>query len=182
MIAAPEPTYLGEGARLAIPGVGELVLVDDGQLRWQAPEGSVATLDFRDGGRYIHQAADPSRRLAIIVSERSEEVYVLEAARESRARLEQRLHRVEDEVGGLRYVRLLGLEDGILLLYEQGISSFSGEGWLRWRVEHYRIDLMFDHLDGEAVWLHDQERQLDDPERNLIGYRLADGKLVRSEK
>jgi hypothetical protein len=37
---------------------------------------------------------------------------------------------------------------------------------------------LFDHIGAGAVWLHDQEWPINDPDRNLIGHRLDDGRRV----
>jgi hypothetical protein len=143
-------------------------------------DGSIALFRFTEGDLDVHYAADVIDHVAIVASTNAPEVYALEASRQPRVRKELGLHRFDDPVGGLRYLRLIGLPDGALLLYEQGLARFNEQGWLQWRAEHYRIDWMFDHMDAEVVWLHDQERPIDDPERTLVGYRLDDGTRVEA--
>jgi hypothetical protein len=165
-------------AGLRIVGVGRLTRADPRQVRWLAEDGAEANLIFDAGSSDLHYAVDSARHLAIVASDDAAEVYALDATRGARVRLEQRLHRFDDPVGGLRYLRLVGLANGALLLYEHGLSRFNEAGWLQWRVEHYRVDWWFDHIDAGTVWLHDQEKPINDPDRTLVGYRLEDGTSV----
>jgi hypothetical protein len=176
--SAPHPVQL-DAVPLKIEGVGQLARRKDGSVTWTAVNGDEATLSFDDDRLLFHYAADPGLHLVVLASQYASEVYTLEGARGARVRMEEKLHRFEDTVGGLRYFRLVSLPKGALLVYEQGLSRFNEAGWLQWRAEHYRIDWSFDHIDAETVWLHDQERPVKNPDRTVIGYRLEDGAKVR---
>jgi hypothetical protein len=178
MKATAEPLRLDRnGATLA--GVGSLSAADSHDVQWKAPDASVTNLGFEGGYDLLFAAVGTSEHVAILASRDSPEVYTLDASHGAHHRLELRLTRFNDPVGGLRYIKFVELPSGFLLLYEYGVACFDNIGWLRWHVRHYRVDWWFDHIDPQAVWLHEQEGPEDDPQHpRLIGYQLADGARV----
>lgn len=88
--------------------MGQLTLLDPHRVKWRAENGAETTLSFDGDASYLNYATDSAHRLAIVVSDDASEVYALDATRDARFRLEQRLHRFDDSVGGLRDVRLKG--------------------------------------------------------------------------
>lgn len=137
-----------------LPGHGRLeVRVDESRVLFHAEHGDVHDFErhpiFSDPGRFTHVAARDGRS-AVIARDESDRLYVFDA--------ERMLFRSVPGFDRLRHAEALdlhALEDGYLIVTENGVANIDSCGRTRWRIDAVTLGWRLLAAADGALWMRD---------------------------
>jgi hypothetical protein len=156
----------------SIDRIGDFSRIDARKVRWRASPGETTDFAFRAGNALLHYMADPSRLMALVASEISDEVYTLDPISSPRIRIATKLKRFEGDAG-MRHLELIGLVGGdALIYYEQGLERIGLNGEVRWIADPFPLSSSIDSIEADVV-------RLTRPGDGQLAIGLSSGRRIR---
>jgi hypothetical protein len=157
--------------KFSIDRIGDFSRIDARKVRWRAPAGDSIDFAFRAGNAFLHYIADPSRLVALLASDISDEVYALDPISTPRMRVFTGLRRY-DRDAGLRHLKLIGLDGDALISYEQGMVRIGLNGEVRWIADPFSLGCLVDVIEADVV-------KLTCPDDGQLAISLSSGRRLR---